>query len=278
MERSNLYSIQFVYSGDELDYRANTWADGGRRTALFSSFDVPNRSLAIYHFATRDVSRLDGTTVTFQTNASMPLYAGRWDATVMGATYTDAAGRHYRVPTLNEMKLIVPETTTGRYVFSAPELDPELGDPIVTESVNVSEPLAELFGVPGSGGNGTSDFWRVPVNGSRTDAIVYAIRFKNTEQSSAYRYHFENGAWTIRVKALGLMSLPTKDEVCDEAYWQDGYLPFTFAATNNNRYWTATEHATSTNSAYYLYPFEVRMEIATLDKSGNCSLRLVRVD
>ena len=159
------------------------------------------------------------------------------------------------------------------------------------EVLDVSEPLGDVFGIQFSGGNGTSDYRSV----SDGDKCCYAIRFKNTLQQAAYRYQMvtddvDNSYLSVKVKAIG-NEMPTIDDVSDEAYWENGYLEFTFplcgTPSGQNRgligyYWTSTYDNTYpdvTDRMYYLAinSGDVRM-FATAKTNAKYNVRLVKVN
>lgn len=268
--RNHLYSIQLVHRGSEIDHRVQTWGHGGRIVEAFSPNAVANRKLAINHFMPTNVKTLAGGVVTFCADDLDPGYSSQWSEDWGTATYTDAAGNEYRVPTLDEMRLIaIGEANV-------------IGTSGPREVLDVQEALPNLFGVAGSGGNGTSDYWVVRTGepGDVPYHTVYAIRFKNTRQVAAYRYRFEsNSIFSVRVKALGI-AIPTKEEVCDEAYWAEDHLEFIFPINGTtSRYWTADVYPnTGLDQAMGLVISNSEIAVTNINKSNQANLRLVRVN
>ncbi len=272
LTRNNLYSIQFVFRGEELAYKADTWGYGGITTAIFSSYDLPSRQLAVYRFTETNVKTLNqgAGLVTFCDNNNEVGYSSRWSADYATTTYTDADGNNYRVPTFDEMRLIAVDT---QFLLGTNEAKTVL---------NQTETIPDMFGVAGSGGAGTSDFWIVPngVSGSGLNHTIYAVRFKNTLQAAAYRYKFEsNSLFSIRIKATG-MSIMTQDEVCDEEFWADGYIEFKFPANINGdtHYWTSTVLDNNLNQAFRLLLSTINTAVWPYSQNNMANLRLVRVD
>ena len=273
LTRNNLYSVQFVFHGEELNYKADTWGYGGVATATFSSYDLPSRRLAVYRFARTNVKTLDQGTglVTFCDDNNEFGYYSQWSADFATTTYSDAAGNNYRVPTFDEMRLIAVDT---QFLLGTVQEKTVLNEP---------ETIPDMFGVAGSGGAGTSDFWIVPngISGGGLNHTIYAVRFKNTMQAAAYRYKFEsNSLMSIRIKATG-MAIMTQEEVCDEAFWADGYIEFEFPIANINgdtHYWTATAVDNNLNQAFRLLLSTINTAVWPYSRTNTAYLRLVRVD
>jgi hypothetical protein len=289
LTRNNLYGIQFVFTGGESEYKAGTWEDGGTTAEIFSKQEALNRQLAVNRFVGTNVKTLDTATgaVTFclannseniSTSADAN-YFTQWSSDFASVIYTGADGKRYRVPTRDEMQLIA---TTKLFTISTIDNNKNTG--------NVAEPLGDLFGVPGSGGAGTSDF-RCIIPDGQEFGLTYAIRFRNTLQYAAYRYSVmnyaannDNSYLSVQIKALG-MSTPTMDDVCNEAFWADGeYIEviFPFSGTNigtqrgtYSRYWSST--ADTDSKSFYLYN-NTAMSVASTSNSTFGNLRLVCVD
>lgn len=286
--RGTLYSIHLVEEGAELDYSVEGWTAGVSAEEYFSMQDALNSKLAINYFAATNAHSFDfenRTVVLCKTNNSTESgsddasWFGNWDETFAGE-FTGDDGQQYRLPTLDEMLLI---GTKQMYTLRPGGYNKEVLD--------VSEPLGDVFGIQFSGGNGTSDYRSV----SDGDKCCYAIRFKNTLQQAAYRYQMvtddvDNSYLSVKVKAIG-NEMPTIDDVSDEAYWENGYLEFTFplcgTPSGQNRgligyYWTSTYDNTYpdvTDRMYYLAinSGDVRM-FATAKTNAKYNVRLVKVN
>lgn len=284
--RGTLYSIQLVEDGAELDYSVEGWTSGASATEYFSLQEALNSRLAVNHFAATNVHSFDFENMTFtfcKTNNSLEEGAedaswfGNWDDTFT-EMFTGDDGLQYRLPTLDEMKLFASETMFLIYWNARNE-----------DETDVSEPLGDLFGVSGSGGNGVSDFRRVSDgDGDR----LYAIRFKNTLQQAAYRYEtvdddIDNGYVKIKIKAVG-MDIPSLDDISDESYWETDYLEFCFPlcgqVSGQNRglignYWIGTRHEQYENNAYYMNISWNEIRINNMWKGNNrINVRMVSVD
>lgn len=286
--RGTLYSIQLVEDGAELDYSVEGWTSGASAMEYFSLQEALNSKLAINYFAATNAHSFDFENMTVslcKTNNSTVAdsedasWFGFWNETFAGE-FTGDDGQKYRLPTLDEMLLIGTKQmfTIRPGGYSKDVLD-------------MSEPLGDVFGIPFSGGNGTSDY-RSTTEGNQ---CCYAIRFKNTLQQAAYRYEMvtddvENAYMSVKVKAIGF-EMPTIDEVSDEAYWVDGYLEFDFPlcgqSSGQNRgqlgyYWTATYDQTYpdvTDKMYYLAinSGDVRMN-SNKKTNAKYNVRLVKVN
>ena len=272
VRRGNLYSLQFTFDGHVRDHQAATWGRGGRLTADFSSQVLRNRELAIFNFAATNVKSIsaEGVVTFCATNNEVPYYT-QWKQEFETDVYTDAEGNRWRVPTQEEMSLMMISGINYAFYTSG-----------TRDQLDYSETLpGVLFGVSGAGGTGDSDFWTVPSVGTGySQSTIYAVRFSGTAQMAAYSYRFvDNAVCNIRVKALDFMeSAPAKAVVCDEAFWDD-YLEFNFyAPSSNNAYvWTSTQsdqysawRLTLTSSNLALY--------GNMKTSAQTGLRLVRAE
>ena len=276
--RGTLYSILLVEDGAELDYSIEGWTSGASVTEYFSLQEAMNRALAVNHFVATNVHSFDfeNMTVSFcQTNNTAAgsedsSWEGNWDASFTGE-FTGDDGLKYRLPTLNEMKLFGSETLYKIWWNARNEDD-----------LDNSDPLEDLFGVQGSGGNGVSDYRACSdEDGDR----LYGIRFKNTLQQAAYRYETvnidpDNTYLSVKIKALG-MNLPELDEISDESYWEKDYLEFVFPLTDsgNGYYWSGSETTANPDKVYYMSVQYNEVRINSRYKTGAFyNVRMVQVD
>lgn len=206
----------------------------------FNVDDVPfqaemNAKLAVNNFASANVASLDEAQnkVSFVTsdpnNTSAYLaWSDKWATAVY---YNETDKTYYRVPTKDEMYLLFPDESTSASLTQ-----------VMDGTSEITETLPEkLFGsTEVNGGEGKSRFKNVvAADGSGNPAypIVYAIRFKGTAQSAAYRYEVKNsddpnsGELEIRIKALQPNTLLTIDEVAQETFWTEGFIEFKFPAS-----------------------------------------------
>lgn len=290
----SLYSVQFVLGDNAIEYTADTWEEGETVTESFSAQDALNKKLAVANFASTNVKTIDMTsnTITFcsgnksedwNTSSDASTFVA-YDAAFEQAVYTAEDGSKWRVPTVDEISLLF---TRSAYLLQVS---------YATERLDVEESLPELFGEPGSGGAGVSDFRIVETgepDGKGTPyCTAYAIRFKNTAQAAAYRWHLENyGAnndnayISIKIKALG-STVPTLDEVCDESYWESEYLefdiPLSGQKSGQNRGCNAYLWTCSPVDGYvdFVYRAEIaiNMNITMSDTFGPWNLRMVRAE
>lgn len=284
--RGTLYSIQLVEDGAELDYSVEGWTSGASATEYFSLQEALNSRLAVNHFAATNVHSFDFENMTFTfcktTNSTVKdsedaSWFGNWDETFT-EVFTGDDGLQYRLPTVEEMRLIA----TDQMQTIRPGIDKDV--------LGVSEPLGDVFGIQFSGGNGTSDYRSTSEGGQ----LCYAIRFKNTLQQAAYRYEMvkndvDNSWLSVKIKAIG-SAMPTIDEVCDEAYWEEGYIELTFPLSgkvsgqnqgNLAYYWTGTLFKDGDiDKTWYLGADsfgDVRLNKTSLG-NGTYNVRMVRVD
>lgn len=198
----------------------------------FNVDDVPfqaemNAKMAVNNFASANVASLDEAQnkVSFVTsdpnNTSAYLaWSDKWATAVY---YNETDKTYYRVPTKDEMYLLFPDESTSASLTQ-----------VMDGTSEITETLPEkLFGsTEVNGGEGKSWFKNVAAEGGSSNPaypIVYAIRFKGTAQSAAYRYEVKNsddpnsGELEIRIKALQPNTLLTIDEVANETYWGKPY-------------------------------------------------------
>jgi hypothetical protein len=272
LDHNHLYSVQLVHRGGQIDHRAASWSHGGMAVEYFSPLALPNRRLAINRFAPTNVETLNEAKglVTFCADNSTAGYATAWSADFAGTTYSDAAGNSYRVPTPDEMRLV------------APDIRGMLSTASEGEALNVEEILPNLFGVSGSGGQGLSDYWMVRTgeSGDVPAHTIYATRFRNTLQAAAYRYRFDDQTrFSIRVKAIG-MTPPTKEQVCDEAYWAEDYIELVFpvGGTRSTLWTDAKDERYPIDQALALILSNSEIAVTNANMSVRGNLRLVRAE
>lgn len=235
---NSIYSIIIRTEDQTPETRTvSSWSSG---TISDNVIEVPktqeekNRALLVSRFAETDVMTIDNEnmTVAFCKENNSKDY-GEEDAALFWSwapeyadnTYTGDDGHKYKVPDSDEMTLLCPQEQT--VTFSSEK-----------EYLGVSEPIPDLLGISGSGGNGKSDFRSVK-RGSPEDNMpyhtCYAIRFRNTKQTAAYRYKWEKFAdeiddahISVRIKACD-NDLPL-DIVCEESWWNEGYIEYIIPA------------------------------------------------
>lgn len=270
LTRNNLHSIQFVHRGTKLDYNAATWSTGERKLAEFSAYEIANRALLVYRFAKTNVQSYtkNETVVTFAASPTSLGLTRPWNGE--GTIYTDAAGKKYRLPTRDEMRLIAPDVA---YMLQVNEPN---------EILDQDEVLPNMFGI--MGGAGTSDFWILNNGGAgNIGHTIYALRFKNTLQNAAYRYKFDsNSMLSVRIKAVDAMHPPGKDIICDEAYWSepDEYIELLLPISNlsDTRYWTSSENEAIQGQGSLLILSDINIAVTGGEKIRSYYQRLINVD
>lgn len=230
---NTLYSV--VLAGDNLDanVRIENWTTG-YDPVVGDKQTVMNMSLAINNFAQFNVKSFNGNTVTFCSennsyDSSNPEASGQFlweDSWKSGDTYTDAEGNAWRIPTREEMALIFP--AENDYVMNFNKQN---------ASKNFNETLPDvLFGYH-SGGTGSSKFMNQKVrNTGNAPCVIYALRFKGTDQYAAYRYEMancnfdaDNAYLSVKVKALDKDDNIDIYKIVDKLspdYWRENYVEY----------------------------------------------------
>lgn len=298
---NSIYSVVIRGEGQSAGARTvATWSVGATSDNVVEvplSQEERNKALLVCRFAATDVMEIDNDalTVTFcKENNSKDYgeedaaYFWSWEKKYADNTYTAEDGHKYKVPSSDEMSLLCPLEKT--VTFSSEK-----------EYLGVSERLPDLLGIAGSGGNGKSDFRSVKT-GSPEDNMpyhtCYAVRFRNTRQTAAYRYRWEKFAdeiddahITVRIKACD--NDQSLDEVCEESWWQDGYVEYIIPAHGygggtgvipidiRNRgkyayYWTSDYIGGQVNVAYLSSSgFDHN---TWMSEGGAYTVRMIRVD
>lgn len=309
LERNKLYTLQFSTLESGLAYSVGTWNEGLKKVLYYAPATVLNSGLGIANFAKADVHEIIPTTstVTMLKEGDTSWYQNRVDATAgtyeavnpdskplfrnyspffETDVYSDENGVQWRVPTGGELTLLAP---SGSLNFNGARED----------QLNVAESLPDLFGIAGSGGQGSSDFRFVQSSEGGSNELaytVYAVRFRNTAQCAAYRYRVldfgqRSGRLTIRVKAYDTTAAPyTLDEVSREAFWTDGYLELVFPLfgnsqeSNGNRgthgsWWgcnVATDTGSPDTSTYHMLSYSSGIGMQAAQAMNVHNLRMVR--
>ena len=214
-----------------------------------------NAKLAVSNFAKFDAASIDEAagTVEFCTELNCTSSGWfEWNANWTTKTYTADDGKQYRVPTALEMQLLVPGYDDTDHVYFSSPIDNSMQERLPDEILG------------GKGGESTSYFRtsteKIEVGTDPALAyVVYALRFTQTEQRSAYMYRWYNsGSETdaylaIRIKALPDDETYTLDEIVDnEEYWNAEYIEIDLPACGMNfgsvllqgasgDYWTSTD-------------------------------------
>lgn len=157
--------------------------------------------------------------------AYVPSNSTRFETAMTGATAAaeyevGELGRHYRIPTVSELAILVPYMREG---------DKPLGtgaEPIL----NFADP-GDWYTVRSTSGMRKSpESERISVFGQERDynaeykvesTVAYAIRFMGhgDKHKAAYRYHKQGSNLVITVRHLGTEFPATLSEVCQESWW-----------------------------------------------------------
>lgn len=232
IRNNKLYSLVLSGPGAEAVLSEQNW-DTGYTPEIGDIQEEMNEALAIRRFAEYNVKAIDGRNVTFcsTNNSAAPdsedasaffKFKDGWDEGI----YTDSKGYKYRVPDEDEMQLLFPREAGALNFYSSAVLK------------EFTETLPEtIFGVYG-GGSGESVFRNMKFKNEINGYVCYAIRFKGTEQYSAYRYEHINpdpenesdeAYISIKVKALSPDDNPDIVNISDAIspeYWESGYVEY----------------------------------------------------
>lgn len=249
--------------------------------------DELNAALAINNFCTDVVKNISDDKVVefFESNVldddaqSYFAWQPNWEKKI----YIDAAENSYRVPDYDEMSLLLPKT------YRILRFD----EPSSTQDLEEDLP-ATLFDGLYQGGVGTSDFTSVKNEvASMPNHIVYAIRFKNTPQVSAYRYEWKNygnenadAYLEIKIKGIDPSDMPDLKYISNEVFWEDDYLVYKMPAGGYKKsgniickgtygyFWTRTEEDETTAMAANF--FSATTDIYKHSKDNGLLLMLVK--
>lgn len=224
-----LYSV--VLTGSQIEYtvKEEDWQNG-YAPVIGNEQEKLNSALAVNHFTEFNVKEIDDSgNVTFCDNNSVtegntPQSAFLpWDDSFKTKTFTDENGKKYRVPTKDEMLLLFPHDGKAiNFQRSSPTL-------------NIDEITPSIIFDSHNGGTGKSVFRNVQFKNTIGGFVVYGIRFKDTDQYSAYRYEYfsskeNNGGYiSIKIKALYAgddVDIIDISDAMSPYYWSEGYLEF----------------------------------------------------
>ncbi|MBD5226597.1 MAG: hypothetical protein HDS67_00845 [Bacteroidales bacterium] len=167
-------------------------------------------------------------------------YQELWDAGICqnGTVLTDEAGNEYRIPTNGEFRLLMPTYSLSNNI---------LGHPAFTINRTLNKEIKENISLK----NNDNGYAATPVYSNVTSYLAlsknaypffnpnsgpnyvrpcYGIRFKDTNQYSAYRweiYNLDNNMLcvSIRIKALPIDSDITIDDIIDNVtFWKENYI------------------------------------------------------
>ncbi|HHV04046.1 MAG TPA: hypothetical protein GXX64_09125 [Bacteroidales bacterium] len=229
MEKGNAYHVYAVWDGNELYVKES---------------NVSNNLLAI--FAEYNVGITPGTFATSHSNYASGSY--KWEEA------QGACPRGYRVPTVEELRLLIPHIV---FRWDEPRKMTNF-----SENIHIKGKLELLYSDCSSSGNG----------------ILYAIRFKdnlynNNKYRTAYRYeakgNFSSGDLDSHLQIttvyLGNSNVSTTiSDISDETWWaartaesKSIILPAAQSRPGNPRsfgaYWSSTTMGGDSLSAYYAF-------------------------
>lgn len=308
LKRNYLYRVNI---GRKLEPEFNIEVLDWTNDETFSVGDVPfqaqmNSALAVSNFASANVQTLDedNHTVTFttsdpnNTSAYLP-WSDKWATAVY---YNESDATYYRVPTKDEMYLLLPDAEHPIDFNSS------------ATGSEITETLPEnLFGSTETNGGEGKSYFKTGAAAELSTTItvkypvVYAIRFKGTAQYSAYRYEVKNwddpaaGKLEIRIKALQEGSLWSIDDIANEAYWgnpsaddtdAENQLVYHIAATGfipsdkddaeykgtNTFLWSSTSQGDDNayDVGHYINASEAKAMLSNMPKGDAATLRLVK--
>ena len=291
IKRNNLYRVVLTKAGKlDFDLQVADWDAPEALEATDLKLDLPadeqeelNKRLLVYDLFTEyNVKSIDKETkkVTFYDELAPALedcdttsyfkYQELWDAGICknGAVLTDDNGNEYRLPTSGELKLLMPQYSLSNNI---------LGHPAFTINRTLNKEIKENITLKNKddGYKATAEYSNVtsylalsknaypyvyPTSGPSYVRPCYGIRYKATDQYSAYRweiYNLDNNVLcvSIRIKALPIDSDITIDDIIDNVtFWKDNYieinLPFlgyvAAHAPEIQQYGTVTAYTSST--------------------------------
>lgn len=221
VEAGKLYSV--VLSGKEtvgFEVAEENWVNG-YNPKIGNEQEMMNAALAVNRFAAYNVMSIDGRDVTFCTsntdNTSGFFSIDNYDT----KEYTGSDGHLYRVPSSEEMMLLLPGGLSFNFNKGG-------------TSKTITEQLPDILLQEYSGGVGTSSFMSQKVSNSITGSAYYAIRFKGTEQCAAYRYEMLNTGQPETVVNIKIKAMP-KDcdtdvmniiDMINPDFWKSDYIEF----------------------------------------------------
>ncbi|MDE7438693.1 MAG: hypothetical protein K2M93_09450 [Muribaculaceae bacterium] len=269
LQRNHLYRITLNYEYD-LDFNLTVldwdeaetfeYPDIPKSIAIPSSIQKKyNDRLMVNMFGPGQIGSVSGSNVSFissvpttESEARKMLFS---DIAVIGKTLTDPASSiEYRVPTIDELMLLAPDYTTytSRYApyFLFNKSTPNIywnADKMLTNEF--SESLSNLgndkINIVGKSilKHGSTPEVNIKIDSEGkfyltslyTDAIsvpVYGIRFKDTQEYSAYKwenFYPKEGIYytSIKIKAIPPSKpLSIEDIVDNDKYWETDYIEF----------------------------------------------------
>lgn len=307
LKRNYLYRVNI---GRKLEPEFNIEVVDWTNDETFSVGDVPfqaqmNSALAVSNFASANVKTLDEDNHAVEFTTSDPnntsAYLAWSDKWATAVYYNESDATYYRVPTKDEMYLLLPDAEHPIDFNSS------------AYGTEITETLPEnLFGSTETNGGEGKSYFKIGAAAELSITVkypvVYAIRFKGTAQYAAYRYEVKNwddpatGELEIRIKALQEGSLWSLDDIANEAYWgnpSDGdtdaenQLVFHIAATgykdsasgssltgvgSNSLLWTSTskDGANAYDGGHYVNGSEAKARSFYISKADAGALRLVK--
>ena len=261
IKRNNLYRVVLTKAGKlDFDLQVADWDAPEALEATDLRLDLPadeqeelNKRLLVYDLFTEyNVKSLDkeNRKVTFYDELAPALedcdttsyfkYQELWDAGICqnGTVLTDDDGNEYRLPTSGELKLLMPLYSFSNNMWS---------HPVFTIAQTLNKEIKENINLKNKddGYKATAEYSNVtsylalsknaypyvhPTTGPSYERPCYGIRFKDTDQYSAYRweiYNLDNNMLcvSIRIKALPIDSDITIDDIIDNVtFWKDNYI------------------------------------------------------
>lgn len=267
IKRNNLYRVVLTKAGKlDFDLQVADWDAPEALEATDLRLNLPadeqeelNKRLLVYDLFTEyNVKSIDkeNRKVTFYDEtvpapedcdpSSYFRYQELWDAGICqnGAVLTDEAGNEYRMPTAGENRLLLPVWYSS---------DDKYGHTRFVNNVAIWNEINETIHLknsesgyrpttPTDGMNNLTSYLAIgknrytverPLLGAFANSASYAIRFKDTDQYSAYKWQIlisSNGMLylSIKIKALPLDSDIIIDDIVDNVtFWKANYIEIT---------------------------------------------------
>lgn len=224
-----LYSV--VLTGSQIEYtiKEEDWQNG-YAPVIGNEQDKRNSALAVNHFTEFNVKDIDASgNVTF-CESNIPTGNPKseskffpWQESFRTDIFIDENGKEYKIPNSDEMSLLLPQNS-DLLKFAMQD---------ITRNVNETLPASMFDGH--NGGSGSSVFRNEKFKNYVGGYVVYAMRFKGTDQYSAYRYEYfsssETGGSYISIKIKGLEQDDDTDilfisDAVSPKYWTEGCIEY----------------------------------------------------
>lgn len=178
------------------------------------------------------------------------------------AVFKSNDGQYYRLPTIGECELLSPRSNVNPIFFQK-----VLPSTSGIETIYLENNEKGQVKTDGKKLEGAYEFKQAAapktlLDGTTQVYTVYGIRFKETEQESAYRWAYcdmpeskqgdAERYISIKIKATKNLQSAEKsiEKIADEAFWADGFIEYQFPCTGFWSYQSNTLVVSGTNSYF----------------------------